>query len=184
MSNDQNPRTARDALIIELLGDLGVVHDEIKKLPNQLKDSLRESLTLIADAVQEAENTTQKLAAGYSETLKSETDAHIQRMNEELSKQIKATINAQLNNELNSCAETIGNIRNTLLQFPTSFRPKMPVWPFAVFGIVIAGMAWGMFSMYQHNDNTLRETMKVYTIFQKQQDVIRTLPPEMQKKFQ
>lgn len=37
------PRTARDALMIELLSDLGRVHDDIKAIPGVLKLSIADS---------------------------------------------------------------------------------------------------------------------------------------------
>ncbi|WP_340621871.1 hypothetical protein [Xenorhabdus siamensis] len=58
------PRTARDALIIELLGDLGIVHDKIKNLPEDIDKAISGSLNLVAKAVEDAENTASLLAKG------------------------------------------------------------------------------------------------------------------------
>ncbi|EYU13412.1 hypothetical protein [Photorhabdus aegyptia] len=56
------PRTARDALIIELLGDVGTIHDQIKNLPAEIELAISGSIKLVADAVEDAENTALKLA--------------------------------------------------------------------------------------------------------------------------
>ncbi|EQB98982.1 hypothetical protein [Photorhabdus temperata] len=56
------PRTARDALIIELLGDVGTIHDQIKNLPTEIEQAISGSIKLVADAVEDAENTALKLA--------------------------------------------------------------------------------------------------------------------------
>ncbi|CDL85522.1 hypothetical protein [Xenorhabdus cabanillasii] len=58
------PRTARDALIIELLGDLGIVHDKIKDLPEDINKAISGSLNLVAKAVEDAENTASLLTKG------------------------------------------------------------------------------------------------------------------------
>lgn len=60
--DERIPRTARDALIIELLGDLGSIHDQIKNLPAEIEKAVGGSLTVIADAVEDAEKTTLQLA--------------------------------------------------------------------------------------------------------------------------
>jgi hypothetical protein len=51
------PATARDALIIELLSDVGRLHDDIKGIPKMLELSMRDSLDIVADAVEDAEDT-------------------------------------------------------------------------------------------------------------------------------
>lgn len=58
---NKTPRTARDALIIELLGDLGVVHDEIKKLPSNIENVLADSIRLVAKSVNDVESSAEKI---------------------------------------------------------------------------------------------------------------------------
>lgn len=183
MQSEQNPRTTRDALIIELLGDLGMVHDEIKSLPENIKKSLGESLTIIANSIQEAEDTAKRISDETRIALQAVGDTELLAMKHEIAKQVQITLDDQLGNELNKCVGIVGNIRNTLAQFPDSFRPSFPIWPFVIFGVVIAGMAIGMFAMYQNNDAVLHNNMKIYSIYERQQNVIRTLPPEVQQKF-
>ena len=63
MDAANTPRTTRDALTIELLGDVGRLHDQIKALPEGLKESLAPALGAIALASKEAQATIVKLGA-------------------------------------------------------------------------------------------------------------------------
>ena len=54
MDAANTPRTTRDALTIDLLGDVGRLHDEIKALPEGLKTALAPALGAIALASKEA----------------------------------------------------------------------------------------------------------------------------------
>lgn len=57
MDAANSPRTTRDALTIDLLGDVGRLHDQIKALPEGLKTSLAPALGAIALASKEAQAT-------------------------------------------------------------------------------------------------------------------------------
>ena len=63
MDAANTPRTTRDALTIELLGDVGRLHDQIKALPEGLKTSLAPALGAIAMASKEAQATIGQLGA-------------------------------------------------------------------------------------------------------------------------
>ncbi|WP_311224324.1 MULTISPECIES: hypothetical protein [unclassified Acidovorax] len=63
MDAANTPRTTRDALTIELLGDVGRLHDEIKALPEGLKTALAPALGAIALASKEAQATIGQLGA-------------------------------------------------------------------------------------------------------------------------
>lgn len=56
------PKTARDALLIELIGDIGVLHDQIKSLPEEINQATAVSIETIANAVEEAEKTASTLS--------------------------------------------------------------------------------------------------------------------------
>jgi len=64
------PRTTRDALTIELLGDVGRLHDQIKALPEGLKESLAPALGAIALASKEAQATIGQLGAAEKAAFK------------------------------------------------------------------------------------------------------------------
>jgi len=65
------PKTARDALLIELIGDLGVLHDNIKSLPEAINLATEGSIELIAKSVEEAEKT----ASALNDSIEQKKDA-------------------------------------------------------------------------------------------------------------
>lgn len=54
MEAERTPRTTRDALIHELLGDVGRLHDQVKALPDAFKESVAPTLGALALAVKDA----------------------------------------------------------------------------------------------------------------------------------
>ncbi|WP_016857443.1 hypothetical protein [Candidatus Williamhamiltonella defendens] len=95
-----SPRTARDALIIELLGDVGSIHDEIKELPNVLKVSLSESLKMIADAVEEAEKTAEKLKKETQAALAASSQAQLHQVQENIGDLVKSSVDTAVEKSL------------------------------------------------------------------------------------
>ena len=63
MDAANTPRTTRDALTLELMGDIGRLDDKIKALPEGLKEALAPTLGAIALASKEAQATIGKLGA-------------------------------------------------------------------------------------------------------------------------
>lgn len=64
------PATARDALITELLSDVGNLHDAIKALPKTLELSMTDSLLIVANAVDDAEKTSLTLQQSTNELMR------------------------------------------------------------------------------------------------------------------
>ncbi len=67
------PATARDALITELLSDVGRLHDDIKSIPKVLELSMRDSLNIVADAVEDAEDTALSLQKSTKDFIQAAT---------------------------------------------------------------------------------------------------------------
>jgi hypothetical protein len=63
MDAENIPRTTRDALTLELMGDIGRLDDKIKALPEGLKEALAPTLGAIALASKEAKATIGQLGA-------------------------------------------------------------------------------------------------------------------------
>lgn len=63
MDAAKTPRTTRDALTLELMGDIGRLDDKIKALPEGLKEALAPTLGAIALASKEAQATIGQLGA-------------------------------------------------------------------------------------------------------------------------
>ena len=54
MDAANTPRTTRDALTIELLGDVGKLHDDIKALPGNFEKEVSPTLGAILKATEKA----------------------------------------------------------------------------------------------------------------------------------
>lgn len=63
MDAANSPRTTRDALTLELMGDIGRLDDKIKALPEGLKEALSPTLGALALASKEAQATIGQLGA-------------------------------------------------------------------------------------------------------------------------
>lgn len=187
MENENNPRTARDALIIELMGDIGVLHDEIKRLPASLKGSLQDSLKLIADAVEESEKTAELLKSETELSVKQMYENHMNGLEKETKIFLQDSVMKTLNAEIAKTAELTQNIRTTLNSYPDAFRPRTPLGPvLALSGVVlIAVLGSGLFGwkMYQQNAELNRNVIQVYMKYEQQQKVIQGLPPEYRNRF-
>lgn len=57
------PRTTRDALLIDLLGDVGRLHDQLKAIPQAFKENLAPSLGALTLASKEAQAAIHQLGA-------------------------------------------------------------------------------------------------------------------------
>ncbi len=75
--------TAQEALIAELLGDVGRLHDHIKALPVALQESVAPSLEAVAVATAEAQQTIDKYAEAQKAMIRQQAAL---RLNEELEK--------------------------------------------------------------------------------------------------
>lgn len=93
------PQTAREAFLIELIGDLGVIGDQIKSLPGEINQAVSGSLEIIASSVEEAEKTASELSqaierqktvalAEFRESVKSSLDEHAHKTFSELEKSV------------------------------------------------------------------------------------------------
>jgi len=102
------PKSARDAFLIELIGDLGIISDSIKALPEDINQAVAGSLDLIAKSVEEAEKTASELTNSiklqkaavldeFQQSVKNSLDSHAKETFSELEK----TVN-QLQNRINS----------------------------------------------------------------------------------
>jgi predicted PurR-regulated permease PerM len=104
MSDDiLTPRSKRDALMAELLGDVGNVHDLIKSLPDELSKSLNVSLENIAASVEEAEKTSVELCEKF--------DNQKKKMVSEMEKLIKDTFEKQSAISISLLEDKIKNLQ-------------------------------------------------------------------------
>jgi len=187
MKSEKKPRTARDALIIELMGDIGLLHDEVKAMPQSVEGSLSESLKLIAGAVEEAEKTTHKLRNETELAIKQMHETHVKNIEEETKLFLQESVLKTLNEEISKTAELTQNIRKTLNSYPDVFRPKAPLGPLlalaALIMAAILGNGYFTWKMYQESAENHWTMLQINRIYQKQLNIIDSLPPDIRKKF-
>ena len=107
--SDKIPRTAREALLVELLGDLGVIHDMIKNLPVELDGAVSGSIKVLADAVEDAENTALKLSNGI--------DEHKKTAINDINHAVKSCLDKYASETFSEMEEKVKKIQNKINSF-------------------------------------------------------------------
>lgn len=69
MDAQNSPRTTRDALIHELLGDVGQLHDEIKALPEKMQQAAAPALGGVTLAVKRAVEAIEKIGEAEKQSI-------------------------------------------------------------------------------------------------------------------
>lgn len=96
--NTSSSRTARDALIIELLGDLGKVHDEVKNLPANVESALIDTIKIIADSAEKLESS--------AETTRNETQAALAALSQKELETTKTKITEVVNESIDTAIKS------------------------------------------------------------------------------
>jgi hypothetical protein len=187
--NDQvtMPATARDALITELLSDVGRLHDDVKRIPKLLELSMRDSLDIVADAVEDAEDTALSLQKSTKDFIQAATtqagiDVGLrlsEAIHESLSRAFepalnKATVKIDL---LESRIEKVsGNLRDS---HATRFNYIILAGFVVVTTVMVGAMAWLAFEAQDVN-----ETNKwFYQEYKEQHKVLDSLPQSIKDKY-
>lgn len=181
------PSTARDALIIELLSDVGRLHDDVKSIPKVLEVSMRDSLNIVADAVEDAEDTALLLQKSTKEIIeataaKAGVDVAIEMstaIHQSLERVFEPALNraaAKIENLEKRIAGLSGNVRDTQA---TRFNYIILAGFVAVSVVMVCAMGW---LAVQAQD--VNETNKwFYDEYIHQRAVIDKLPPAIKKQF-
>ncbi|GAB7401388.1 hypothetical protein OUHCRE2_48470 [Enterobacter asburiae] len=145
------PKTARDALLIELIGDLGVLHDQIKSLPEEINQATAGSIEIIANAVEEAEKTASKL----SENIDQKKEAVLA----DLKASVKQTLDehavsvfAELEGKVNTLQTRISSFE---LSDPKSRRLNIVLACTLAFSLVLSASA--IFAVYSAAKSTISD---------------------------
>lgn len=181
------PSTARDAFIVELLSDVGRLHDDIKKIPKLLELSMDDSLRIVADAVEDAEDTALLLQQSTKELIQAATTKAGLDVGLKLSEAIHESLSSAFEPALNRATLKIenlekritdmsGNVRDTQA---TRFNYIVLAGFVAVATIMVVAMSWIAIKAQDVN-----ETNKwFYNEYKTQRALIDTLPPDIKKKF-
>jgi hypothetical protein len=181
------PTTARDALMIELLGDVGRLHDDIKAIPKILELSMSDSIRIVADAVEDAEKTALTLQESTKDVIRATTTKASFDVNADLSIAILQALRQTLDPALNRATMKIQEIEERVLKVSGSVRdPHATRFNYVLLAgfiitasIMIGGMTWMAFASQDAN-----ETNKwFYNEYKAQRGIIDGLPPDMKKRF-
>jgi len=181
------PRTTRDALMIELLSDLGNVHDDIKAIPALLKLSISDSLEMIASAVAEAESTAQKLQEASNEAIEATATRMAFEAGSELSSAIHQSLERTFEPALSKASAKVDELEKRLKALSGGVRDKHAVRMNYIMlsGFVVSmiltllGLTW-LSIISKQNDDTNKW---FYNEYKEQRSVINTLPSEFKRKF-
>lgn len=181
------PQTARDALITELLSDVGRIHDDIKAIPKMLELSLSDSLEIIAKAVGDAEATAQQLQEASAQAIQAtathlafeagtELTGAIQQSLERTFEPALARASAKIDALETRVKSLSGNLRDT---HATRTNFVLLVGFVVSLIVMLGGLAW-IGVVAQSNNDTNKW---FYDEYKSQRAIIETLPPEVSRKF-
>ncbi len=181
------PRTARDALMIELISDLGNVHDDIKAIPALLKLSISDSLQIIATAVAEAESTAQKLQEASKESIEATATRMAFEAGAELSSAVHQSLEKTFEPALNKASAKVAELERRLESLSGVVRDKhtLRMNYILISGFVfsmllsLCGVTW-LAVISKQNDDTNKW---FYNEYKEQRAVINSLPSEVKRKF-
>ncbi|WP_116799588.1 hypothetical protein [Pseudomonas syringae] len=181
------PSTARDALIIELLSDVGRLHDDVKRIPQLLELSMRDSLDIVADAVEDAEDT----ALLLQETTKAVIQATAAKAGVDVALEMSTAIHQSLERvfepALQRAAIKIDDLEKRVSALSGNFRDTQAsrfnyivLSGFVAVSIaVVCAMGWVAIKAQDVNETN----RWFYHEYKKQQAVIDTLPSAIKKQF-
>lgn len=181
------PQTARDALITELLSDVGRIHDDIKAIPKMLELSLSDSLEIIAKTVGDAEATAQQLQEASAQAIQATATQLAFEAGTELTGAIQKSLErtfepalARASAKIDALEERVkslsGNLRDT-----DATRTNFVLLVGFVSSVIVmlGGLAW--IGVLAHSNNDTNKWF--YDEYKSQRAIIETLPPEISRKF-
>jgi hypothetical protein len=185
--SEKAPSTVRDALIAELLSDVGRLHDDIKGIPKLLELSMRDSLDIVADAVEDAEDTALLLQKETKDLIHATTSKAGLDVGLKLSEAIHESLDRVFEPALNRAtikveqletrlAALSGNIRDTQA---TRFNYMMLVGFLLLAAIMLGGMTWLALKSQDVN-----ETNKwFYQEYKTQNNLLERIPTVVKDKY-
>lgn len=179
---------ARDALIAELLGDVGRLQDEVRAIPNLLSLSMSDSIRIVADAVEDAERTAHSLQTSTKDLIQATSAKAGIDLGIELADAIHRSLQKVFEPALASAAGKIESLEAKVTAMSGQVRDAHATrWNY----ILLAGFVTLALAMIVSmgfvavKAQSAQETNKwFWQEYQTQQSVISTLPPEIKKRFE
>lgn len=186
-AHDPMPGTARDALITELLSDVGRLHDDVKSLPKVLELSMTDSILIVANAVDDAEKTALKLQDSTNELMRATSSKIGIDVGIELASAIHQSLDKVFEPALLRASARIEQLDKHVANMSGSFRDQnatrmnqLLLGGFvAVVIVTIAALGWTAVRAQDVN-----ETNKwFYDEYKAQRAIIETLPSDLKQRF-
>ena len=181
------PRTARDALLIELLSDVGRVHDAIKGIPDIFQLSMADSLEIIAQAVGDAETTAKQLQDATNDSIKATATRVAFEAGSELSTAIQQSLERTFEPALDKAAAKIDALQKRIETISGSMRDvhATRINYILLIGFVVTLLsALGAVSWLAIVSQENNEANKwFYAEYKTQRGVIDSLPADIKRKF-
>ncbi|WP_411566790.1 hypothetical protein ACLIN3_27595 (plasmid) [Pseudomonas orientalis] len=186
-TTDLAPATARDALITELLSDVGHVHDAIKGLPKLLELSMNDSLLIVANAVDDSEKTALLLQQSTHELMRAASSKVGIDVGMELATAIHQSLEKVFEPALQRASTRIGELEKKVTSMSASTRDvhatrlnQILLVGFVALSLVTIGvLGWAALKTQDVN-----ETNKwFYQEYKDQRSVIDTLPADIKQRF-
>lgn len=179
--------TARDHLIVELLGDVGRLHDEIKTIPNALKVSMNDTLMLVANAVEDAEKTAHQLQTNTKDLIQATASKAGIDVGMELADSIHRSLEKVFEPALNRAATKIEALEKKVSSLSGQVRDTHAVrWNYimlAGFIVVTLMMLAGMTYLAVKAQDAQEINRWFWSEYKAQRAIIETLPPDIKRKF-
>jgi hypothetical protein len=181
------PKTARDALVVELLSDVGRLHDDIKAIPKVLQLSMADSLNIVANAVEDAEKTALSLQESTNNAIRATTAKAAFDAGAELSTAIHQTLERIFEPALVRASAEIQSLESRISKISGSVRDKHATrFNYIILaGFVISALSMiGALSWLAIVAQDANETNKwFYNEYKAQRGIIDSLPPDIKKRF-
>lgn len=185
--NDIIPASARDALIVELLSDVGHLHDEIKSIPKSLKLSMTDTLNIVASAVEEAERTALSLQKDTKDIIQATTAKAGFDIGVELTGAIHKSLEKVFEPALSRATEKIASLENKVTSVSGSIRDTQATrFNYIILSafVIVAVMMIGSLSWLAIKTQDVNETNKwFYDEYKAQRKVIDRLPDAIKQQF-
>jgi hypothetical protein len=181
------PRTARDALVTELLSDVGRLHDDIKAMPGILRISMSESLEIVAEAVEDSEKTAKQLQEATRLAIQATSSQLAFDAGVELTNSIQASLQRTFEPALERAASKIESLEVRLKTISNHARDAhatrfnyIVLCGFVVCTVLMVGAMAYLAVLAQENSDTNKW---FYNEYKSQRTVIDSLPPDIKKRF-
>ncbi|WP_122423056.1 hypothetical protein [Pseudomonas viridiflava] len=186
MDNTPPPRSARDAILVELIGDVGRLHDQVEAIPSLLKLSMADSLEIIARAVEEAETTARTLSENAQASINEQAKLVQFQAGVDLANAIRETLDKTFEPSIQKAQVSLATFEDGLARLKGGMRDKHSTrlnyllgGGFAIAVILMIAVVGKLaITAQDHNDTN----KWFYEEYKAQKAFIETLPPELRRK--